>query len=328
MTTDYMIRELPEGESAPGAPAPAGGSSLADSELLAVLLRTGRGGASAIQMAMDVLRENGGLPGLLTATPHSLRRNGLGRPRRRRSSPPSSSVAASPASSSWTASRSPPRGRGALSRPPLPHLRPGGDGRALPRSPRPLLGEREMFRGTLSRISVEPREILRECLQRGAASIYLFHTHPSGDPAPSAEDLLFTRRMAEAAEIVGLRLADHVVLGHRGRWVSLREKARGSLAAAMATYHLDCGSGIAGDMFLGACLDLGMPARGPRRTCGPARPAGIGVEARKASRGGFAGTRFRVLVDGRPIEGPDPEEQRTARAPPPSCTHEHSSPRA
>ena len=87
-----------------------------------------------------------------------------------------------------------------------------------------LLGEREMFRGTLSRIAVEPREILRECLQRGAAAIYLFHTHPSGDPSPSAEDLLFTRRMAEAAEIVGVRLADHVVLGHRGRWVSLTEK--------------------------------------------------------------------------------------------------------
>ena len=87
-----------------------------------------------------------------------------------------------------------------------------------------LLGEREIFRGTVSRISVEPREILRECLQRSAVAIYLFHTHPSGDPSPSAEDLLFTRRMEEAAEIVGLRLADHVVLGSRGRWASLKEQ--------------------------------------------------------------------------------------------------------
>jgi DNA repair protein RadC len=73
-------------------------------------------------------------------------------------------------------------------------------------------------------MAVEPREILKECLQRGAVSIYLFHTHPSGDPSPSAEDLLFTRRMADAAELVGLRLADHVVVGSRGRWVSLRQR--------------------------------------------------------------------------------------------------------
>ena len=78
MATDYLIRELPEGERPRERLLRQGGSSLADSELLAVLLRTGRRGVSAIQMAMDVLRENGGLSGLLTATPHSLRRNGLG----------------------------------------------------------------------------------------------------------------------------------------------------------------------------------------------------------------------------------------------------------
>ncbi|HYO14809.1 MAG TPA: JAB domain-containing protein, partial [Thermoanaerobaculia bacterium] len=87
-----------------------------------------------------------------------------------------------------------------------------------------LLGERELFRGTRDRLAVEPREILKECLQRGAVSIYLFHTHPSGDPSPSAEDLVFTRRMAEAAGVVGLELADHVIIGNQGRWVSLKDK--------------------------------------------------------------------------------------------------------
>ncbi len=77
----------------------------------------------------------------------------------------------------------------------------------------------------------------------------------------------------------------------------------------MATYHLDCSSGIAGDMFLGACLDLGMPLDVIADVVDRLGLAGIAVEARKASRGGFAGTRFRVLEGGRPIEGPDPEEQ-------------------
>jgi DNA repair protein RadC len=175
---------------------------------------------------MDVLRENGGLAGLLTATPHSLRRNGLG------------AAKAAALLAAVELGRRLAREQ-LLDREPL--SRPVDVARYLALryhtcdqevmgalfldARNRLLGEREMFRGTLSRISVEPREILRECLQRGAASIYLFHTHPSGDPSPSAEDLLFTRRMAEAAEIVGLRLADHVVLGNRGRWVSLKEKS-------------------------------------------------------------------------------------------------------
>jgi pyridinium-3,5-bisthiocarboxylic acid mononucleotide nickel chelatase len=78
----------------------------------------------------------------------------------------------------------------------------------------------------------------------------------------------------------------------------------------MATYHLDCSSGIAGDMFLGACLDLGMPVEVLSDVVARLRLSGISVESRKASRGGFTGTRFRVLENGRPIEGPDPEEHR------------------
>jgi DNA repair protein RadC len=224
--TDYRIRELPQGERPRERLLQHGGSSLSDSELLAVLLRTGRVGVSALQMAMDVLRENGGLAGLLTSTPHSLRRSGLG-----------AAKAAALLAAVEVGRR--------LAREQLldhePLTRPVDVARYLAiryqtcdqevmgalflDARNRLLGEREMFRGTISRISVEPREILRECLQRGAAAIYLFHTHPSGDPSPSAEDLLFTRRMVEAAEIVGLRLADHVVVGHRGRWVSLKEKS-------------------------------------------------------------------------------------------------------
>jgi len=76
----------------------------------------------------------------------------------------------------------------------------------------------------------------------------------------------------------------------------------------MSTYHLDCSSGIAGDMFLGACLDLGLPVEVLADVVARLGLPGIAVESRKASRGGFVGTRFRVLQDGKPIEGPDPEE--------------------
>jgi pyridinium-3,5-bisthiocarboxylic acid mononucleotide nickel chelatase len=77
----------------------------------------------------------------------------------------------------------------------------------------------------------------------------------------------------------------------------------------MPTYHLDCSSGIAGDMFLGACLDLGLPLELLSDMVARLGLPGVSLESRKASRGGFVGTRFRVLVNGKPLEGPDPEEQ-------------------
>jgi DNA repair protein RadC len=227
--TEYLIRDLPQGERPRERLLEHGGRSLSDSELLAVLLRTGRRGASALQLALDLLLENGGLAGLLTATPHSLRRNGIG--------PAKAAALLAAVEIGRRLAREQLMDREPLSRPVdvarylalRYHTCDQEVMGALFLDVRSrLLGEREIFRGTMSRISVEPREILRECLQRGASSVYLFHTHPSGDPSPSAEDVLFTRRMAEAAEIVGLRLVDHVVLGSQGRWVSLKERARGA----------------------------------------------------------------------------------------------------
>ena len=80
--------------------------------------------------------------------------------------------------------------------------------------------------------------------------------------------------------------------------------------------HLDCFSGLAGDMFLGACLDAGLPLAVVEEAIAALGLDGVSVEARKASRGGLAGTRFRVLVGGEPVEGPDPEEEPVHR-------HEH-----
>jgi DNA repair protein RadC len=71
----------------------------------------------------------------------------------------------------------------------------------------------------------EPREILKQCLLRGAAGLVLFHTHPRGDPTPSAEDVLFTRRMAEAAAAIGVELVDRPGPRHR-RPLDLAQGAR------------------------------------------------------------------------------------------------------
>jgi DNA repair protein RadC len=87
-----------------------------------------------------------------------------------------------------------------------------------------LIGWQRAFSGTLSRTAVEPRLILQAALLLNAAGVVIGHNHPSGEPAPSREDIAFTRVMDRAGEVVGVKLVDHLVIGNEGRWVSLRER--------------------------------------------------------------------------------------------------------
>ena len=87
---------------------------------------------------------------------------------------------------------------------------------------------KECLRGLLDSCPVSPREIFREACRCAAASLILSHSHPSGDPTPSKEDLDITRRLIEAAKILGIRIVDHVICGRPSPetpgYVSLREK--------------------------------------------------------------------------------------------------------
>jgi DNA repair protein RadC len=78
-----------------------------------------------------------------------------------------------------------------------------------------------VYAGNLAGSSVRVGEVFREAVRRQSAAIVVVHNHPSGDPAPSAEDLRITRELAEAGRLLDIELLDHLVIGH-GRWVSLR----------------------------------------------------------------------------------------------------------
>jgi len=81
--------------------------------------------------------------------------------------------------------------------------------------------------GNQSASLVHPREVLGPALREGAASLILIHNHPSGDPTPSREDLRLTRQLAEAAQLLDVRLHDHVIIGNgTERWVSLAERGQ------------------------------------------------------------------------------------------------------
>ena len=80
----------------------------------------------------------------------------------------------------------------------------------------------DVSRGTLDSSIVHPREVFREAIREAAASVLALHNHPSGDPAPSTEDLHLTQRLAAAAELLGLTFLDHVIVC-RGGYHSFQE---------------------------------------------------------------------------------------------------------
>ena len=84
-----------------------------------------------------------------------------------------------------------------------------------------LLADEVQARGTVNHTPVYPREVVKRALELSAAALILVHNHPSGDPAPSPEDLAMTRQVKEAAAALSLTLHDHVIVGN-GRWYSFR----------------------------------------------------------------------------------------------------------
>jgi len=86
-----------------------------------------------------------------------------------------------------------------------------------------VLAYHEVSRGCLDSTLVHPREVFKAAILANAASIVFAHNHPSGDPAPSPDDMTLTRRLLEAGRLIGVDVLDHIVIGDR-RYVSFRER--------------------------------------------------------------------------------------------------------
>lgn len=86
-----------------------------------------------------------------------------------------------------------------------------------------ITGKETVFVGSLNCSVVHPREVFNSAIKRNAASIIVAHSHPSGDPNPSTEDIHVTKRLHKAGDIVGIQLLDHIIVGD-GKYISLKEK--------------------------------------------------------------------------------------------------------
>jgi DNA repair protein RadC len=219
------VREMPVDERPRERLLRAGARALSDAELIAVLLRTGHRRASALTLARDLLRQSGGLLGLLGMSAEAIRRDGLG--------PAKTAALLAGVELGRRLARADIPDKDPMTHPEVVarylFLRFGVRdqeimGALYLDTRNRLMAESETFRGTLNRAAVEPGALLKTGLLHGAAGLVVFHTHPSGDPSPSAEDLAFTRRLAEAGRTVGIRLVDHLILGSGERWISLRQR--------------------------------------------------------------------------------------------------------
>lgn len=81
----------------------------------------------------------------------------------------------------------------------------------------------QISEGSLNQSIVHPREVFNPAVKESAAAIILVHNHPTGDPAPSQEDVAITRRLREAGELMGIKVLDHIIIGD-GEYVSFVER--------------------------------------------------------------------------------------------------------
>jgi DNA repair protein RadC len=166
-----------------------GTRALSDAELLEILLRNGCPGSTTKQLARELLAEYGSLIGLSNVERGFLHRYGIGKAK-------AATIIAAFEIARRVAKERIPR-RDLLDRPDsvasylgLRYALSDQEtmGALFLDVRNRLIGESEVYRGTLSRAAVEPRAIMKEALMRSASGFILFHTHPSGDPTPSGED--------------------------------------------------------------------------------------------------------------------------------------------
>lgn len=219
------ITDWPEDERPRERLLARGAAALSDAELLAIVLRTGSRGMTAVDLARQLLARFGGLRALLTAEEREFcDAPGLGRAK-------FAQIQAVVEMAKRHLGETLVRGE-ALTSPDTTRAYLHARLRDRPHevfgcifldTRHRVIAFEELFRGTIDGASVHPREVMRRALEHNAAAVILAHNHPSGVAEPSAADRAITRRLRDALALVDVRVLDHLVVGD-GEIVSLAER--------------------------------------------------------------------------------------------------------
>jgi len=225
MEDKIRMTDLPEDQRPRERLIQHGAESLSEAELLAIILRTGDGKRSALDLAHHLLNRSHGWRGLDAISIAELCEiRGIG---------PAKAAqikAAIAIGRKLAGTPAPQRQHLQTSQEVFDYLH-----ERLRNQPREifimllltvknkLLKEQKLFEGTLNQTQVTPREVLKEAINGKAASVIFVHNHPSGEPLPSADDREMTKQLVAACKTAGIAVLDHVIIGD-GRFFSFADE--------------------------------------------------------------------------------------------------------
>jgi len=205
-----------------------GEHSLSDAELLAILFRSGSAGCSSLELAQQILMMDSRGEGLSFLRDLSIEEmmqcKGLGRVK-------AITIKAAMEIGKRSMRTDPfwknrqiggPRDAVEIFENEMKHLQKEEVHSLLLDTRHRIIRHVTVSSGGLASAGIYPRELLREAIKANAAAFVLAHNHPSGDPKPSPDDISTTKSIQKAAELIGIELVDHIVVGH-GSSVSLKE---------------------------------------------------------------------------------------------------------
>ncbi|MBA3469422.1 MAG: DNA repair protein RadC [Herpetosiphonaceae bacterium] len=222
------VKDMPSSEQPRERLREHGSQALSDAELLAILLRVGVQGMNVIQLAQMLLRDHGGWRGLQQIAFADLCKiHGMGEAKAahvkaaieigRRlllAAPEERLQITSPADVAGLLQLE-------MSHLDKEHLRT-----VILNTKNHVLKIETVTIGSLNSAGVRIAEVFREPIKLNAAAIIVVHNHPSGDPTPSPDDILLTRQLIQAGQLLDIDVLDHLVIG-QARWVSMRERKLG-----------------------------------------------------------------------------------------------------
>lgn len=224
MTTDNLsMHDFPDGERPRERLLAHGATALSNTELLAILLRTGTPQENVLRLAERILAHYGGLHGLAQTTAAELLSiHGLGDAKIAQIMAAleiGKRLATSQPNERPLVNKAEDAARLVLD---MAHLQQEHVRVILLDTARRVIAIPTVYIGTLNASVLRVSEIYREAITRNSPAIILAHNHPSGDPTPSPEDVELTRSLIAAGKLLDITLLDHIIIGQRG-WTSFKE---------------------------------------------------------------------------------------------------------